>query len=156
MKALLAAVVLFLGATACGRGERPFRMVQFCLANPEDIEAMKAVLRGVASANKLPFYDRSRETEAEAESLAEGQANRSVAHPAVNAGAIGLDGIGFGAANFDEAPLQIVIGFSNGHDPTAVHKLSDAVVEALSQRWRIHEVPHVDTTGASPLKDCDS
>ena len=37
----------------------------------------------LSSKDKLPFYDRSRETEAEAESLAEGQANRSVAHPAV-------------------------------------------------------------------------
>jgi hypothetical protein len=129
-------------------------MVQFCLSNPQEIEMMKGVLRGVAAANELPFYDRSKETEAELGSIAEVQKNTPIARPTVNAGTLGPDGMGFSAGNFAEAPLQIVIGFSKGGDLTAAHKLSDTVVQALSQRWRIHEVPNVETSGAFPLKDC--
>ena len=154
MRAALIAVVALLGASACGTGERPFRMVQFCLAGPGEIDAMKGILRGVASANKLRFYDRSKDTEAELDSIAKGQKDMPVAHPTVNAGTVGPDAMGFSAANFQEAPSQIVVGFSKGDDATAARKLSDAVVQALSKRWRIHEVLNVETSGALPLPDC--
>ena len=58
--------------------------------------------------------------------------------------------------NFAEAPSQIVVGFSKGDDSAAARKLSDTLVQALSRRWRIHEVPNVDTSGAFPLRDCNS
>jgi len=117
---------------------------------------MKDILHAAASANKLPFYDRSKETEAEVESIAEVQKSTPVAHPTVNAGTVGPDAMGFTAGNFPDAPLQIVVGFSKGDDATAAQKLSDAVVQALATRWRIHEVPNVATSGAFPLKDCDA
>lgn len=156
MKTWLGTVALFLGATACGTGERPFRMVQFCLGNPDEIGTMKAVLREVAATNKLPFYDNSKETEADLKSIAEVQKNTPVAHPTVNVGTVGPTAMGFSAGNFAEAPTQIVVGFSKDDDPAAARKLSDAVVEALSQRWRIHEVPNVEMSGAFPLRGCSS
>lgn len=131
-------------------------MVQFCLANDQEIDAMKGILRGVASANRLQFYDRSKETEAELNSITEVQNNMPVAHPTVNAGTVGPDEIGFSAGNFPEAPLQIVIGFSKGDDEAAARKLSDTVVQALATRWRIHEVPNVETSGTFPLRHCDA
>jgi hypothetical protein len=131
-------------------------MVQFCLADPSEIGAMKAVLREVATANKLPFYDNSKQTEAELDSIAEVLKNTPVAHPTVNIGTVGPAAMGFSAGNFAEAPSQIVVGFSKGEDSSAARKLSDAVVQALSQRWRVHEVPNVETSGAFPLKDCKS
>jgi len=117
---------------------------------------MKAVLREVAAANRLPFYDNSKEAEADLNSIAEVQKNTPVAHPTANVGTVGPDAMGFSAANFAEAPTQIVVGFSKDEDPSAARKLSDAVVQALSRRWRIHEVPNVETSGAFPLKDCIS
>jgi hypothetical protein len=156
MKAWLGAVAVFLGVSACGTGERPFRMVQFCLANPDEIRTMKAVLREVAAANKLPFYDNSKETEADLKSIAEVQKSIPVAHPEVNVGTVGPTAMGFSAGNFPEAPMQITVGFSKDDDPAAARKLSDAVVEELSRRWRIHEVSNVETSGAFPLKDCNS
>jgi hypothetical protein len=119
---------------------------------------MKEVLREVASANKLPFYDNSKETEADLKSIAEVQKNTPVAHPTVNVGTVGPDRMGLSAVNFAEAPSQIVVGFSKGDDPSAARKLSDAdaVVQALSRRWCIHEVPNVETSGAFPLKDCNN
>ena len=115
---------------------------------------MKAMLRDVAAANRLPFFDNSRQTESDFNSIAEVQKNTPVAHPTVNVGTVGPAAMGFSAGNFAGAPFQIVIGFSNGHDPSAARKLSDAVVRALSRRWQIHEVPKIETSGAFPLKDC--
>lgn len=152
----LAALAVIVGVAGCGTGERPFRMVQFCLADTGEIGTMNAVLRGVAAANKLPFYDNSKETEADLSSIAEVQKNTPVAHPTVNVGTEGPTAMGFSAGNFAEAPSQIVVGFSKGSDPVAARKLSDAVVRALSRRWHIHEVPNVEASGALPLKDCNS
>lgn len=136
-------------------GERPFRMVQFCLANTGEIGPMKAALREVAAANKLPFYDNSIATEADLNAVAKDQKNIPVAHPTVNVGTVGPTAMGFSAGNFAEAPSQIVVGFSKASDPVAAGRLSDAVVQALSRRWRVHDVLNVETSGAFPLKDCN-
>lgn len=154
MRMTVAAFVLLLSVGACGTGERPFRMVQFCLANSGEIDAMKSVLQNVAATNKLPFYDNSKQTETDLTSIAERQKNTPVAHPVVNVGTVGPTAMGFSAANFPDVPSQIVIGFSKADDVTEARKLSDAVVGALSKRWHVHEVPHVATSGAFPLKDC--
>lgn len=150
----VAAFVMLLGVGACGRGERPFRMVQFCLANSGEIDAMKSVLRNVAATHKLPSYDNSKQTEADLTFIAEREKNTPVAHPTVNVGTVGPTAMGFSAGNFPYAPSQIVIGFSKAGDVTEARKLSDAVVGALSKRWHVHEVRHVVTSGAFPLKDC--
>ena len=131
-------------------------MVQFCLATTAEIEPMKALLRGVAATNKLPFYDNSKQTEFHRISTAEVQKNTPVAHPTVNVGTVGPTAMGFSAGNFADAPSQIVVGFSKANDPVAAKQLSDDVVQVLSSRWRIHEVPNVETSGAFPLKVCRS
>lgn len=156
MRIRLAAFAALLGVGGCGTGERPFRMVQLCLVNTGEIGTMKAVLRQVAATNKLPFYDNSKETEADLNSIAEVQKNTPVAHPTVSVGTVGPTAMGFSAGNFAEAPSQIVVGFSKAGDPVAARKLSEAVVQALSRRWRIHDVPNVATSGAFPLKDCNT
>ncbi|MEG3166260.1 hypothetical protein U1701_16840 [Sphingomonas sp. PB2P19] len=116
---------------------------------------MNAVLRDVAAANRLPFYDNSKATEADLNSAAKIQHNLSVAHPTVNVGTVGPEALGFSAGNFAGAPSQIVVGFSKGGDIAKARKLSDDVVQALSRRWRIRDVPNVETTGAFPLRNCD-
>ncbi len=64
MKRSVAIIFLGLAVPACGTGERPFRMVQFCLGDIGQIATMNAVLRNVAATNRLPFYDNSKATEA--------------------------------------------------------------------------------------------
>jgi hypothetical protein len=155
MRLSLAILAVILGVAGCGGGERPFRMVQFCLAETREIGAMNSVFREVAAANKLPFLDNSKVTEAQLNSAAEVQNKLEVAHPTVNVGTVGPTAMGFSAGNFAEAPSQIVVGFSKGSDPVAARKLSDDVVKALSKRWRIREVPNVETSGALPLTDCN-
>jgi maltoporin len=117
---------------------------------------MKAILRSVALSHGLTFYDRSAEVEAESKAITEVQKSTPIEGPTVLVGATARDGMGFGAGNFAEAPSQFVVGFSKSNDPTSALRLSDTVVQALAQRWRIHEVPHVDTSGAFPLKHCDT
>lgn len=131
------------------------RMVQFCLAGPHEIDEMKAVLRSVADSHGLTFLDRSAETEAEAEAIAELRPGAPVARPTVNVGTPG-GRPGFSAGNFPEAPNQIVVGLSKGGDELAARKLSDSVVGALGRRWSIHEVANPEATGAFPLENCDS
>lgn len=155
MKRSIALLSLCLAIPACGTGERPFRMVQFCLGDIGQIATMNTVLREVAVANKLSFYDNSRATEADLNSAAKVQHNLPVAHPTVNVGTVGPNGMGFSAGNFAEAPSQIVVGFSKGGDIPKARKLSDDVVQALSKRWSVREVPDVETSGAFPLKDCN-
>ncbi len=130
-------------------------MVQFCLNDISQIATMKAALRDVAAVNRLPFYDNSKATEADLNSAAKIQHNLPVAHPTVNVGTVGPEAMGFSAENFAEAPSQIVVGFSKGDDIDKARKLSDDVVQALSRRWRIREVPNAQKTGAFPLRDCD-
>jgi hypothetical protein len=130
-------------------------MVQFCLVDVGQIATMKTVFGQVAAANKLPFYDNSKATEADLNSAAEVQHNLPVPHPTVNVGTVGPNAMGFSAGNFAEAPSQIVVGFSKGGDGAAARKLSDDVVQALSRQWRIHEVPSGQRSGAFPLKDCN-
>ena len=130
-------------------------MVQFCLADTGEIETMNSVLREVAAAIKLPFFDNSKATEAQLNSAADVQDKLKVAHPTVNVGTVGPTAMGFSAGNFADAPFQMVVGFSKANDPVAARNLSDDVVKALSNRWRVREVPNVETSGAYPLKDCN-
>ena len=155
MRRSAALLSLVLAISACGTGERPFRMVQFCLGDTGQIATMNAVLRNVAAANSLPFYDNSEATEANLNSAAKIQPNLPVPHPTVNVGTVGPEAMGFSAGNFAEAPSQIVVGFSKGGDIAKARKLSDDVVQELSRRWRIRAVPNVETSGAFPLRDCD-
>ncbi|RYE61524.1 MAG: hypothetical protein EOO82_01685, partial [Oxalobacteraceae bacterium] len=106
MRWSLPVLTVILGATGCGTGEGPFRMVQFCLVDTGEIKAMNSVLRGVAAVNKLPFFDNSKATEAELNSAAEVQHKLEVAHLTVNVGTVGPTAMGFSAGNFASAPLQ--------------------------------------------------
>jgi hypothetical protein len=61
MRGSPAIIAMMLGLAACGSGERPFRMVQFCLPDSGQTETMIGMLREVATANRLPFYDKAME-----------------------------------------------------------------------------------------------
>lgn len=155
MRMALVAILLLLGVASCESGERPFRMVQLCLADTHELDELKTIVRSVAASNGLTFHDRSADAEAELEGLAKTSKGLRVAHPTLIISARAPDGrMGFGATNFPEAASQVVVGFSKGDDATTARSLSDAVVETLSKRWRIHEVAKVAETGAFPLKDC--
>jgi hypothetical protein len=154
MRATLLSIVLLFGAASCGTGERPFRMVQFCLSGTHEIDELKTVVRSIAASNGLMFQDRSADAERELTAIAERSKDLPVAHPTLVISARAPDGMGFSAGNFPDAASQIVVGFSKADDDGLARRLSENVVNTLEKRWRIREVPNVAESGASPLKEC--
>lgn len=149
------ALVLALSAAGlggCSEGKGPFRMVQFCLTGSNEIPAFTAFMNEIAQENRMEFSDRSGQTHDELHSLASDNKNVPVNERAVNIGAHQGDDFSFGAGNLGLPTRQIVIGF-NGNNLKAAKAFSNVVVERLSTRWRVHEVP--EGRGAFPLSCCD-
>jgi len=48
-------------------------------------------------------------------------------------------------------PYQVAIGFTEGAEPNKARRLSDRLIKALSQRWRLETVP---PPGVMPMKSC--
>jgi hypothetical protein len=140
------------GVGGCAEGKHPFRMVQFCLENPNEIPAFTAFMRKLADEHQMQFYDRSRETHEELRSLASDNENVPINDRAINIGAAYGDDFGFGAGNLGMPTDQIVIGF-NGDDLKAARSFAELAVTKLSSRWQVHEV--AAGQGAFPLAGCD-
>jgi hypothetical protein len=144
--------IFLMGLAGCAEGKRPFRMVQFCLAGPEEIPAFTSFMNEIAQDNRMEFTDRSSQTHNELRSLASDNKNVSANDRAVNIGAERGSDFSFGAGNLGLPTQQIVIGF-NGDNPEAAKAFADSVVKKLSLKRHIHEVP--EGRGAAPLSRCD-
>ena len=153
MKRLTALFGSFLLLANCGQGEPPFRQIQFCLNNKADINNLKGVVQAIARSEKMEFTDRGAEAEAELESIKKDIPQTPVAHPTIVLDAHRQDGLGFGGMNLSDAPLQMALGFSKGRDEAEARQFAAKVVQTLSTKWIIHEVPQ--NRGAFPLKECD-
>lgn len=140
------------GLGGCSEGKRPFRMVQFCLADANEIPAFTSFMNVIAQDNQMEFGDRSGQTQEELRSLASDQKTVPVNERAVNIGANRGSDFSFSASNLGMPARQIVIGF-NGDNLEAAKTFSNVVVKELSTRWRVHEVSEAE--GASPLSHCD-
>jgi hypothetical protein len=138
---------------SCGAGERSFRQIQFCLNGQNDIQALKATVQAIARSEEMDFTDRSADAESELESIRKDMPHVRVAHPTIVLDAHRRDGLGFGGMNFGDAPLQFAFGFSKGRNETEARQFAEKVVQLLSTKWIIHEVP--EDRGAFPLKKCD-
>jgi len=143
----------FLLLAGCGRGEPSFRQIQFCLNNKADINNLKGVVQAIARSEQMEFTDRGAEAEAELESIKKDMPQTPVTHPTIVLDAHRGDGLGFGGMNLSDAPLQMSLGFSKGRDEAEARQFAAKVVQALSTKWIIHEVP--EDRGAFPLKECD-
>lgn len=136
-------------AEGCSQGQAPFRTVQLCLADPQEVPAFVSFMNAIAQQHQMAFGDRSGQTEAELRSIS--NKNVPVAHPHVNIGADRDGKFGFGAGNLGLPTRQMAIGF-NGHDAFSARQFANAAVAELSTRWSVIEVPH--DRGALPLPDC--
>jgi len=136
----------------CSEGKHPFRMVQFCLADTQEIPAFTSFMNEIAQEYRMEFTDRSGQTADELRSLASDNKNVPVNDRAVNIGADRGSDFSFGAGNLGLPARQIAIGF-NGSNLETAKPFADDVVKRLATRWRIHEVPQ--GRGALPLSHCD-
>jgi hypothetical protein len=146
LSALIAAMA------GCSEGKHPFRMVQLCLADTQEIPTFTSFMNEIAQSYRMQFFDRSGQTHDELQLLASDNKSVPVNGRAVNIGADRGNEFSFGAGNLGLPTNQIAIGF-NGNDLNEAKAFSDATVERLSTKWRIHEVPR--GRGASPLTRCD-
>jgi hypothetical protein len=64
----------------------------------------------------------------------------------------GKGGMGVTAGNLGLRPYQVALGFTAGSDEAKAHRLSDQLVQALSQRWHVETIPQ--GKGAFPMKSC--
>lgn len=144
--------VLILGLADCSQGKHPFRMVQFCLAGPQEIPAFTSFMNEIAQSYRMKFFDRSGQTQDELKNFASDNKNVPVNDRAVNIGAERGSAFSFGAGNLGLPTDQIAIGF-NGDDLHEAKAFADATVQKLSTKWHVHEVPQ--ERGALPLSQCD-
>lgn len=136
--------------SGCSQGQSPFRIVQLCLAGPQEVPAFVSFMNAIAQQHEMEFTDRSGATEAELRAI--DNKNVPVARPHVNIGADQSGEFNFGAGNLGLPTRQMAIGF-NGRNPEAARKFANAAVAQLSTRWRIYEVPQ--DRGALPISNCD-
>ncbi|MCI4590076.1 hypothetical protein MOK15_08205 [Sphingobium sp. BYY-5] len=144
--------VLVMGLAGCSEGKHPFRIVQICLAGPQEIPTFTSFMNEIAQSYRMEFSDRSGQTHDELQLLASDNKNTPVNDRAVNIGAERGNEFSFGAGNLGLPTDQIAIGF-NGNDLEKSKEFSDAAVKKLSTRWRIYEVPQ--GRGALPLSRCN-
>ena len=148
--AVALAVVIF-GVNGCTEGKPPFRMVQFCLESPNEIPVFVNFMRELAGEHHMQFYDRSRETHRELQSLASENKDVPLNNRTVNISAQHGNDFSFGAGNLGMPTDQIGIGF-NGNDIRAAHAFADSAVKKLSGKWTVKEV--AAGQGAFPLTNC--
>lgn len=139
-------------ASGCTEGKRPFRMVQFCLANTNEIPDFIKFMREIADNNQMSFYDRSSDTHQELRSLRSNNKNVPLNDRTVNVGAQHANDFSFGAGNLGMPTDQIVIGF-NGNNMKEARAFANSAVVKISRRWTVKEV--ATGKGAFPLPDCD-
>ena len=150
VRPMIALVSVGLLSSGCSQGQRPFRMVQLCLAGPQEVPDFVSFMDAIAQKHQMEFTDRSGATEAELRAIENNHV--PIAHPHVNIGADNRGAFNFGAGNLGLPTRQMAIGF-NGRDPDEARKFANAAVAQLSTRWRIFELPQ--GRGALPLPNCN-
>ena len=137
-------------ASGCTSGQRPFREVQFCLANVREIPSFIKMMNSVSQEYGMNFVDRSTESEMELRSLK--ISKFPIPSPVINISATRSHDFSFGATNIGLPTTLVLIGF-NGNDITEARTFADAVVKKISLRWRIHDVATERTI--LPLSNCN-
>ena len=148
----VAMIAILVGLEGCSPGRAPFRMVQFCLAGPQEIPAFTSFMDEIAQQSRLEFTDRSGQADDELRSLASDNHNVPLNGRLLNIGADRSGEVSFSACNLGLPANQIVVGF-NGKNVSAARQFATAVIEKLSAHWHVHQVPAGQ--GAKPLADCD-
>jgi len=143
----IAILIFACGTASAWAGEGPFRIVQLCLRNANDVALFERVMRAISESKHMEYEDRSAASQRELIAL-----GMSPSYTLINISADRADGVGWGAGNLGLHAYQVAIGFSRGSNPTAAHQFADLVVKRLKQKWLVHVVP--PGRGAVQLKNC--
>ena len=139
----------FLG---CHEGKRPFRIVQLCLGDRQNLVQFTNILRSVAQLEGMAFIDGSDSTEQDLKAMGH---KIDPATPTINLGVERKDGMGLTAGNLGLPHYQVALGFSEGSSTSDAKRFADMVVGKLEEHWHVEFVPDPAKAGAAPLKNCD-
>lgn len=128
-------------------GKHPSRAVQLCLEDERGVDDFKHVMQTVAHEKGMEFVDGSTSTARKLKAM-----NQHPEYELIHIGISGKDDVGLTAGNQGLSAYEVAIGFSAGSSNADEQKFERAVIQALAQRWQVHEVPAGQ--GAFPLKAC--
>lgn len=120
---------------------RPIGMIEVCLSRPGDIERFEEKIRSIGNKNRLKFFDRSLETEQEAEAINQVDPSRTYNKPVINMSLRRWDGLGLSASNINSSDTEAVIGFTSGWDSAEGDRFSEATIEEIGAQWHVARVP---------------
>lgn len=150
----IVAATCFLAASllACTASERSFEQIQFCLVGQNSAEALKRVLRGIATEEGMSFGDRSQDAEAELKSIyadnMEAVPAGARAFPLINV-RIWNSEFEVGGGNLGLGADQITLGF--GPDTAAGRAFAERTIQRLNAHWRVKRLARGES--ALPM-DC--
>jgi hypothetical protein len=136
----------------CSKMQESFLTVQTCLVDQAGVIQFKSMMRSVAKVEDLKYIDNSAHQGASLKTMEADKLLKRDAALAIDVHIEGPGGMGVTAGNLGLPPYQVALGFTEGSDAAKAHRLSDRLVQALSQRWRVETVPQ--GKGALPMKTC--
>jgi hypothetical protein len=136
----------------CSRAQESFLSVQTCVADQQGVAELKDMMRSTAQSEGLQFIDNSAQQASALKDVGADKALKRDVSRAIDVHIEGKDGLGVTAGNLGLPPYQVALGFTEGADPAKAHRLSDRLVQTLSQRWHVEVVPAGE--GAMPMKTC--
>jgi len=145
---LLSALML----TACSSKDGPFLMVETCVFSDAGVSKFVNEMEHISKEHKMHFIDRSAESGREVAALNYSGVERSRGGRVVNVSAVGSDGLSFGATNLGLPHYQIVVGFSEGSDPSKAREFAGEAIRRFQQHWMMKRVP--SGAGGRPMSNC--
>ena len=152
LKLLFGVSAMSLCAFKCSGPQREFLAVQVCLVDERGEAEFVKAMREVARLEGLRFLDNSADTESYLRDVRDRGLVKLEHVPTINVGIEGENGLGVTAGNLGLPSNQVALGFTAGSDAAKARRLSNRLVGALSQRWRVEKVPA--GKGAFPMESC--
>jgi len=154
MKLYLRVAVLIALTSAlfgCQEGKRPFKIVQVCLGDQQNLTQLTNILKSVAQSEGMTFIDGNASTERDLKAIG---VKIDPSAPVINLGVERKDGMGLTAGNLGLPNYQVALGFSEGSNSSDAHRFADMVLSKLEEHWHVVVVPNPAKSGALPMKNC--
>jgi hypothetical protein len=136
----------------CSKTQESFLTVQTCLVDEMGVMQFKSIMRSIAKLEDLNYIDNSAQQGSDLKEIGADKLLKRDASLAIDVHIEGLGGMGVTSGNLGLPPFQIALGFTKGNDTAKAHRLSNRLIQTLSQRWHVETVPQ--GKGALPMKTC--
>jgi len=117
-------------------GEHAGLLVQMCLRDDRDVDALIDLVMQSASRNGMEFFDRSAASQRELATLGKDPGYRLVIVSASRS-----DGLGVAAMNLGLSANEMAIAFTPGANAEGSAAFIQSVMNQLQARWNVRTVP---------------